>query len=191
MRWPAAEQSAAEVRILVLRPDVARQLERGEELVELRGGVVSIRIGGIFRMKIRGQPRKTGGVGGQIDEGDLLSVALGHPHVRREILRNGIGERHFAALDCIGEEQRCEDLRHRADLEDGIGVDRFFSCLGARVSDRAPAGGIDDADDDADALPLHVNAVGKDRADVLVRQHRAGPRIGENEAEDDRDALER
>src|SRR6266853_682819 len=103
-------------------------------------------------MKVRGHTRQTGRVRGQIDEGDLLSATLGHLHARREILRNGIGESHFAALDRISEKQRCEDLRYGADLEDGIGVDRAFYFPGACIRDRAPAGWIDDADDDADAL---------------------------------------
>ena len=85
-------------------------------------------------------PRQSGRVRGQIDERDLLSAALRHLHVRREIFRNGIGESHFAALHRIGEEQRREDFRHGADLEDGVGVDRLSVLRGLAVRDDAPAG---------------------------------------------------
>ena len=49
-------------------------------------------------------------------------------------------------------------------------IDRLSVLRGLAVRDDAPAGRIDDADDDADALMLHVDAVGEDGADIGVGQ---------------------
>src|SRR5205814_4308861 len=57
-RQGMTEKSRAEVRVLIARADVARQLIRGEKLVELAHAVVRVRIGRIFRSEIRRQTRQ-------------------------------------------------------------------------------------------------------------------------------------
>jgi hypothetical protein len=148
-------------------------------------------IGGIFRIEVRRKTRQSAPVRSQIDERDFLSAALRHLHVRRQVLRHRIGERHFPALHHVREQQRGEDFRDGADLEDRVGVDRLSGLRSLAVRDDATTIRIDDADDDADALVLHVDAIGEDGADVGVGYDRRDGCIGKKqETQNDCDALD-
>ena len=168
-----SQQPRAEIRVLVSRADVAGRLVRGKKRIELRHRVVGVRIARIFRRKIRRQPRQPRRVRREIFERDRLSTTLRHLDVGREVLRCRIRERHLAAPDGIGKQQRSEDLRRRTDLEHRFavhGVRRL--CVPAAVGHHPAAPRVDEADDDPDALVLDVDPVDEHAADLRIGSDR-------------------
>jgi hypothetical protein len=80
-----------------------------------------------------------------------------------------IVEAQLAMLRHIGRKKRCEDFRDRTDLGQRVSVERpIVALFKGAGGDNASTVRIDDSDDDADPLPLHVDAVGEDVQDLGV-----------------------
>src|SRR5689334_23214688 len=80
-------------------------------------------------------------------------------HRRRKVFLRGIVEAHFPLLNQLRQHCRCEHLGDRADLEDGIAIERRLA--GSRIAvrdDALPSVRIDDSYNDACA-PLVVDAL--------------------------------
>ena len=97
---------------------------------------------------------------GEVDKGDGLTVALRDFDGGGKKFGDGIVELYFAMLDHVREKQRGKNFGFGADFEDGVAVEgarvAFFKMA---IGDDAAAVGVDDADDDGDALVLGVDAV--------------------------------
>ena len=172
----------------MLRPDRARQSIVAEESVEQIEGVIGIGVGRIGRRHILRNARQGRCMGGQVDEGDLTSVALGHRDLGGQILAHRIVKRDLAFFGHIGQGQTGEDLGDRADLEQRVPADR------PGVPERRGAEGDDasllrpaDPYDDADAVALRLDTLGQNSPDRLVggkdpslmlarRRHETSPR---------------
>lgn len=170
-----AEQAVAEVGIFEFATDIARQRVAREEAVELVDGVVRIRIATVLGREIIRQARQAGHVGGEIAQGDLAAPALWHGDASGQVFGDGIVERHFALRRHLCQRQRGENLGDGTDLEDGVAVDRA-RIVGAKAAmrDDAPAVGVDNADDDAEALFFDVDALLKDTVDFRIRRDGGG-----------------
>jgi hypothetical protein len=113
----------------------------------------------------------------QVLKRDRAAAALGHCDLGRQILRDRIAERDLAAADRVGEQQRGEDLRDRANLEDGVAVERPGVALGAAAVRHDPAAArFDHTHNDTDALPMRVDALDENLADLLIGRYRRGRR---------------
>ncbi len=113
----------------------------------------------------------------EINERDLPAIALRRLGVCWQKFRNGIGQRHFAVLDHVREQQRREDLRDRSNLEDRVAVEfAWIALVKCAVRDDPSSFWTDNADDDADALMKVVNPLHQNLAEVGVG--RKGSRRG-------------
>jgi len=65
---------------------------------------------------------ETGHLHGNVEKGDLLSIARRNFHALGKKFCDGSIERELAAFDHIGEEQGSEDFRDGADFEEGVAV---------------------------------------------------------------------
>jgi hypothetical protein len=111
----------------------------------------------------------------QIDERDLFAATLGDLYRGRKVFLDRILEAHFASLRHVSCKKGCEDHRDRTDLEECVSIERPFVALFANtISDNAPAVPIDDADNDADALLLHIDPLGENAPDFGVGWYGAG-----------------
>jgi hypothetical protein len=86
-----AQQADAQVRIFILRPDVASERIAGDEVVHLLYRIIGIRIFGVLGSEIRGHAWEAGALGGKIGESDLPAIALRHLDSGREIFGDGVG----------------------------------------------------------------------------------------------------
>ncbi|MEO6208839.1 MAG: hypothetical protein ABIQ10_01820 [Gemmatimonadaceae bacterium] len=91
-RQDVAEEADAEVRVLELRTRIPRELVVGEEVVELRDGVVRVWIRMIRRIKVRRHARQSRVLLGERAERDLLSVVCREVHGGRKEFLRGIVE---------------------------------------------------------------------------------------------------
>jgi len=110
--------------------------------------------------------RQTRGMGGQIGQGDRLAVMARHRDAGWHPFLQRIVERHHAALDHAGQEERGKGLGHRTDLEDGLCI----RCLLGETGDFAEADGLavlarDHADHHSDG-PFGRGEVGNNLFDL-------------------------
>ena len=135
-------------------------------MVDAVVGIGIFKIGGL---EIVGQARQTRGVGGEIGQGDLAAPALGHGHRFGQISGDRVIQLDLAAPNHFGKQQRGEGLGDRADLEHGVAVDGAgIKSAAAAMRDDAPASRTKRADDDAEALPLLVDALGENALDLGI-----------------------
>jgi hypothetical protein len=149
-----------------------------EEGLQVLGGEVGVGIAAVGHRHVVGQARQAGGVSGQVDQGDLAPAALRHGDAGGQIVRDRVVQRRLAAPGHVGQQQGGEHLGDRADLEDGVGIDAPAAAAPPHaMGDNAPPAGVHDADDDADATLLHVDALGEDGGDGFVGRNLPG-RVG-------------
>ena len=165
-RERVAQQSDAEVRILVRRADVARQLVSREKGVHLVHRIIGIGIGRVAWRHVRRHAGQARRLRGEVEQRDLLAAARRNVCRRRQELGHGVVEPHLAAGDHVGQNRGREGLGDRPDLEDAARVhaDRDVA---------AAARGIEQSDDDALAV---LGGVGEGLD--AGRQHRADGGIG-------------
>lgn len=147
-RDSVAEEGGAEIGVFEFGARVTGELVLRKEGIHLLNGERFILLLSVFagHFGIEGQ---SGGVSGEIEEGDLFAAVSGKLNGGGEIFGDGIVEAHFAALNHVLQEKHGECFGDRADEEDGVGIDG----IGDTVVERA--GGedlaavfIDEADDD-------------------------------------------
>lgn len=81
----------------------------------------------------------------------------------RQELLDRIARRHFPPERHVGQNQRGEHLRDRADLEDCVAVELYVDVDGAPVRQDAPAFTSDQTDDETDRPMVDVDAIGRMR----------------------------
>ena len=151
------EQPDAEIRVFVLRADVARQRVRREKGVHRLRRVVGERVGRILRTEVRGHARKSRRLRREVEQSDLTPVALGDLHRGGKVFRDGIVEAHLAARHHVGEQGRGEGLGDGADLEHAVRVEGTRGAGRTVRDDAAAATGLEHADDDTGGeLGIHA-----------------------------------
>jgi hypothetical protein len=105
-RQGMAQETHAEVRVLVLRAHVTREFVAGEKRVHLLHAVVGVRVQRIARREVRRHARQSRRLGREVQQRDLPAVARGDAHRWRQELRDWIVEPHLTALAAIRE--RCD-----------------------------------------------------------------------------------
>ncbi len=131
-RQDVTEQTAAEIRVLVLLPDVAGSCTRRETRTAARPcspRTGSRRLSDCMFAGRRGKP--------DVWVARSCSVIVRPPRSGTRTSGGryfaiGSRQRHLSALHGVGEQQRREDLRHRADLEHRVAVDDDASFLASR-----------------------------------------------------------
>jgi hypothetical protein len=117
-----AQESGAQIGILVLRPDVACQAISGKEVVQLLNRIIGVRIRVVLRFEIGRHARETRAVSGEIRQRDLAIVPLGYLHVCGKILGHRIRQRDLTAARHVREQKRGEFLSDGTNLEDCLAI---------------------------------------------------------------------
>src|SRR6266851_9043243 len=106
-------------------------------------------------------------MGHQIHERDLTAIPFRELHVGGQIFRDRIRECDFTLLDHVGKQKCGEYFADRANLKDGVAIERaWVSLVAMTVGDDPAALGSDHADDDADAILLRSEGVDTIREDL-------------------------
>lgn len=147
-----AEEGDAGVGVFVFRTGSAGEGVGVEEVVEVTDLVVGELVGVISDGgdEIGGGVGEAGGVGGELEEGDVFSPVTGHVDAGGEEVGGFIGEGDVTGLDHLSEEGGGEGFGDGGDLVEGgfVGGAGVVVRVGA-VGEGGGAIGIDHGDDDA------------------------------------------
>ena len=133
-RQNITEQADAQVRIAILTADFSGQFVGGEKTEQVRFGIIRIGIRDIGRAEIVGQARQTRILLRQISQSDLPAITPGHCGAFGKVTLDRIIEGNRSIEHHVGQQKPGENLRHRADLEQGSRIHaRFVAGNRARV----------------------------------------------------------
>jgi len=103
-----------------------------------------------------------------------MAVSLGDFDVGGEIFRDRIRERDFTALDHVGEQKGGERFRHRADLENGVAIQRSrISSVAMAERDDPFSVRFDYAENYADVIFVRANSLDQDLPNLIIRREHA------------------